>query len=110
MSDLTLLPPELAARSLSTRDIILARADAEAAVAHLAANGRRIESWEGWVRTASGSATRSFVHTGTFALPLDVEGAARQVLEGIAAADARWSRAPELEDATLHFGLVVAAG
>lgn len=108
-SALELLPPDLAARSLSRRDIVLARADADAAIAHLAAAGRRIESWEGWVRMPTGSMTRSIVHSGTFALPMDVAKAAEQAAAGIAAAQARWDARPEYEGAELWYGLTVAA-
>lgn len=106
--DLTLLPPDLAARSRSPAEIVLDGDDALAAVEHVAAAGRRIESWEGWVWFADGGRTRSLAHPGPFALPMDVERAAAVTLEGIRDAMKAWARTPEYPGASLVFGLVVA--
>ena len=107
-SDLALLPPDLASRSRSAHDILLEGEDVERAITHLAAQGRRLETWEGWVWFPDGGRTRSLVYAGPFALPLDVERAAAAAREGIARAMAAWQRAPEYPGAMLTFCLVVA--
>jgi hypothetical protein len=107
-TDLALLPAELAARSRSARDILLDGDDALRAVEHIAAAGRRIETWEGWVWLPDGGRTRSLAHPGPFALPMDADRAAALARDGIAAATAAWARSPEYPGATLAFGLVVA--
>ena len=59
MSDTALLPPDLAQRSLSAREIVLALPDAERAIDHLGKSGRRLEAWAGWVKFPDGSRTTS---------------------------------------------------
>ena len=108
VSDLTLLPRDLAEQSLSTRDILLPLAEAERAIEHLRKSGHRLESWEGWVKFADGTRTKSLRHPGSFVLPMDGARAAVVTLESIRKAQETWSRAPEYPGATLYFGLVVA--
>lgn len=108
VSDIGLLPPELAAHSLSTRDIVLSLADAERAIAHLSATGQRVETWEGWVRFPDGTRTQSLRHPGAFVLPADGARAAAATVDGMRKAQAAWERAPEYPGATLFFHLTVA--
>jgi hypothetical protein len=107
-ADLALLPPELAARSRSRQEIALEGDDAIRAVEHVAAAGRRIESWEGWVWLPDGGRTRSLAHPGPFALPMDPQRAAELTRQGIARSMATWARSPEYPGATLTFSLAVA--
>lgn len=108
MSDLSLLPSDLAEHSLSNREIVLTLPDAERAIEHLQKSGNRLESWEGWVKFADGSRTRSLRHPGSFVLPVDGARAAAVTLENIRKAQETWNRAPEYPGATLYFCLMVA--
>jgi hypothetical protein len=99
-SHLAVLPDELAARSLSKHDVVMRHDDALAALDHLDHAGLRIESWEGWVRLVDGTRTKSLMHQGSFALPLDAS-------ESIVQAQRRWDRAPEYNGGELYFKLTV---
>jgi hypothetical protein len=103
-----LIPSDLAEHSLSTREIILPLPDAERAIEHLGKNGRRLESWEGWVKFPDGSRTHSLRHPGSFVLPTDGGRAAAVTLENIRKAQSVWERAPEYPGALLYFRLTVA--
>jgi len=105
---IALLPPDLASRSLSNREIVLSLADAERAIEHLGKTGRRLEAWEGWVKFADGTRTHSLRHPGSFVLPSDGGRAAAVALENIRKAQAVWDRAPEYPGASLYFCLTVA--
>jgi hypothetical protein len=109
VSNVSFLPPDIAQRSLSTREIVLTLADAERAIDHLGKTGHRLESWEGWVKFADGSRTHSLRHPGSFVLPADGARAAAVTLENIRKAQAVWDRAPEYPGAQLYFCLTVAA-
>jgi hypothetical protein len=109
-SDLALLPPDLAGRSRSPAAIILEADDAVRAIEHLAAAGRRLETWEAWVWLPGGGRTRSLAHPGPFALAADAARAAEVAREGVERASAAWARTPEYPGATLTFELVVAPG
>jgi hypothetical protein len=52
--DLELLPPELAARSISDEEIVLRQAEALRAIDILESKGVLILGWEGWVKTKLG--------------------------------------------------------
>lgn len=104
-ADLAELPPELAAQSIATSRILLPKAAALDALAHLAARGRVIEHWEGWIRLPDGSRVKSLSHQGSFALPRDAQRAAEVARRGIESAQARWDRDPEYPNATLCFAL-----
>jgi hypothetical protein len=106
--DISLLPPDLAERSLSAREIVLGLPDAERAIEHIGKSGRRLESWEGWVKFTDGSRTHSLRHPGSFVLPNDAERAAAVTLESIRKAQSVWDRAPEYPGAALYFCLTVA--
>jgi hypothetical protein len=105
---IALLPPDLAARSLSNSEIVLSLPDAERAIEHLGKTGRRLEAWEGWVKFADGTRTHSLRHPGSFVLPADGARAAAVTLENIRKAQAIWDRAPEYPGASLYFYLTVA--
>lgn len=107
VSNISLLPPELAAHSLSARDIVLTLADAERAIEHLTATGQRIEAWEGWVRFPDGTRTQSLRHAGSFVLPADATRAASATVEGMRKAQTAWDRNPEYPGAVLYFRLSV---
>lgn len=79
------------------------------AIAHAAADGARLESWEGWVKLHDGSRVRSLEHGGTFALPRDAARAAQVASEGLRHAQARFDRDPEYPDSQLYFGLTFAS-
>lgn len=104
-----LLPESLASRSLASGEVILPPDAALEAVEHLTRDGHRIESWEGVLRFADGSRTRSLEHPGVFTLPADPAEAARRARDGIEAAHARWQRAPEHPTAELFIHVVLAA-
>jgi hypothetical protein len=106
-SDLSLLPSELAARSLSTNEIVLRQADVDAAIEHLVASGQRIESWEGVVSFPGGGRAKSLEHAGTFVLPSDPTRSGTAAREQIAQAQARWDRRPEYPGSTLYFRLTI---
>jgi hypothetical protein len=106
-SHLAVLPDELAARSLSKHDVVMRHDDALAALDHLDRAGLRIESWEGWVRLADGTRTKSLMHQGSFALPLDASASVATAREMIVQAQRRWDRAPEYAGGELYFKLVV---
>ena len=108
MSAPSLPPPDLAGRSLSVREIVLTLPDAERAIEHLGKTGRRLESWEGWVKFADGSRTHSLRHPGSFVLPADGTRAAAVTLESIRKAQSIWDRTPEYPGAALYFCLTVA--
>ena len=108
VTHLSLLPQDLAERSLSQREIVLSLADAERAIEHLRKSGHRLESWEGWVKFTDGSRTRSLRHPGSFVLPADGARAATVALENIRKAQETWGRSPEYPGAELYFCLMVA--
>ena len=106
-SNLAVLPDELAARSLSKQDVVMRHDDALAALDHLGRAGLRIESWEGWVRLADGTRTKSLMHQGSFALPLDAAASVTTAREMITQAQQRWDRAPEYPGGALYFKLTI---
>lgn len=108
MNDLSLLPSDLAEHSISTREIVLPLPDVERAIEHLRNSGRRLESWEGWVKFADGTRTRSLRHPGSFVLPIDGARAAAVAVEHIRKAQETWDRSPEYPGAALYFCLTVA--
>ncbi|HEY2375917.1 MAG TPA: hypothetical protein VGH98_08060 [Gemmatimonadaceae bacterium] len=109
VSAISLLPADLANRSLSEREIVLTLADAERAIEHLNKTGQRLEAWEGWVRFTDGTRTHSLRHPGSFVLPNDAARAAEVTLESIRKAQSVWDRAPEYPGAALYFCLTVAS-
>jgi hypothetical protein len=104
---LAMLPAELAARSLSRQEVVLRHEDALAALDHLERAALRVESWEGWVRLADGTRTKSLTHQGTFALPLDATASVRTTRDMIEQAQRRWNRAPEYVGGELYFKITV---
>ena len=102
------LPPELARQSVSSREIVLALDAAVEAVTLLAADGHRLEAWEGRLELPGGTRTHSLEHTGSFALPADAGRAAETAAAGMRRAQARFDRAPEVPGARLFFHLTFA--
>ena len=104
-ADLAALPPDIAKQSISDVTVILPYDAALAAIAQLTQRGRRLESWEGWMRLRDGSRTKSLTHGGTFALSRDPARAAEAATSAIQKAQAYWQRNPEYPGATLYFAL-----
>jgi hypothetical protein len=106
-SNLAVLPDDLAARSLSRHDVVMRHDDALTALDHLGRAGLRIESWEGWVRLADGTRTKSLMHQGSFALPLDASASIATAREMISQAQRRWDRTAEYPGGELYFKLTI---
>jgi hypothetical protein len=109
-ADLAALPPELAKQSISPTTLMLPRDAALAAIAHLTRDGRRLESWEGWVKLRDGTRAKSLMHGGSFALSRDAARAAATAAAAIQKAQVFWDRNPEFPGAQLYFGLTFTAG
>ena len=107
-ADLAALSPELSKQSLSNERIILPQGAALKAIAELTRGGRRIESWEGWVRLRDGTRAKSLSHGGSFALARDPARAAAAATAGIQRAQSAWDRNPEFPDGSLYFALTFA--
>jgi len=86
--------------------IILPHAVALEALRLLSERGRRLESWEGWVKMRDGGRAKSLSHAGSFALPRDAARAADVARAGIERSQARWNRDPEYPGAELYYGLI----
>jgi hypothetical protein len=106
-SGLSLLPNDIAEKSLSKKEIVLPISEAERAVEHLVSSGQQLESWEGWVQFSDGGRTKSLRHPGAFVLPRDRERAGKVTLEGMRKAQEVWNRAPEYPGARLFFCIMV---
>ena len=104
---LSLLPNDIAEKSLSKKEIVLPIDEAERAVEHLVSTGHRLESWEGWVQFNDGGRTKSLRHPGAFVLPSDPARAASVTLEGMRKAQEIWNRAPEYPGAKLFYCIMV---
>ena len=118
VDDLNLLPPRLAAASLSQREIVLTYADALQAIEHLAAGGHAVFCWEGWLRYGDGACGHSARHQGMVEVTRDPHAtfaafaarAAAAVRETMAKSQEEWNREPEVPDAVLYFCLSVELG
>lgn len=108
-SDLSALPADVAAQSLSRAVVIVPLEAALLATTFLTAKGRRIECWEGWVRMRDGGRTRSLAHAGSFALPRDPRRAADTAAAQMKRAADIWQRNPEYPGAELYFALTFGA-
>ena len=108
-ADLAALPPELSKQSLSRAKIILPLDAAIQAIDVLAHNGRRLETWEGWVHMRDGGRARSLTYGGSFALPREARRAAETAAAAMRKAKAAWDRNPEYPGAELWFGLTFGA-
>lgn len=104
-ADLDALPPDLAGESLSVAVILLPLDAAIRAIAHLGDQGRRLESWEGWVKMPDGGRAKSLTHGGSFALPRDSARAAESATAAMKRAQTHWDRNPEYPGAHLYFRL-----
>ena len=108
-ADLAALPPELAKQSISPTTLMLPLAAAVEAIAHLTRQGRRLDSWEGWVKLRDGTRAKSLAHGGSFALSRDPARAAASATEAIKKAQIFWERNPEYPGAELYFALTFGA-
>lgn len=88
--------------------LILPLAAALRVVALGAEQGRRLESWEGWVQLPDGGRAKSLAHGGSFALPREAAAAAQRASDAMRSAQVRWDRDPEYANAKLFFGLTFA--
>ena len=106
--DVSLLPPALADRSLSSQAIILPPHDIPAALDALRAAGRRVTAWEGWIAIPDGGRTRSLAYPGAFVLPTEAEHADAAVREQVAQTVERFARRPEYPGAEFYVALELA--
>jgi hypothetical protein len=106
--DIDWLPAELASQSIAETMLILPLDAALRVVAVGAEQGRRLESWEGWVQLPDGGRAKSLAHSGSFALPRDAAAAAKRASDAMRSAQERWDRDPEYVNAKLFFGLTFA--
>jgi hypothetical protein len=102
------LPPELSKLSISPTVAILPFDAALEAIAYITKHGKRLESWEGWVKLREGGRAKSLTHGGSFALSRDPARAAEVATTAIRKAHEYWQRNPEYPGAELYFGLYVA--
>ncbi len=100
---LALLTPDLAGRAQSAHDLAFVLEDAELAIQQFAAAGKRITAWDCWVLWPSGARARSLAHSGSFALPLDIDRAAEAAAAGMRLVQASWNRSPEYVGTTVYF-------
>jgi len=92
-SMLSLIPEELAAKSISFTEIVLPVEEALLAISHLESAGHRIAGWEGWIRNSAGRVGHGSAPLGTIDLSdLPVSEAARICTESINTDAAAWSR------------------
>jgi hypothetical protein len=92
MSDLSLLPADLVAKSISEDEIVLPLTEALQAIDHLEANGQLILGWEGWIKTADGRVGHGNAPQGTVSLAdRTVKKAAQLCRETILEDKATWS-------------------
>ncbi len=109
-SDLELLPPDLAARSASNREIVLRYEDALRALEHLRGVGVRVLGWEGWLVYPDGRTSHSRRFQGTADLTASAPEKAIEISRAtITGAHIMSSAGPEDPDAELHFCISVAA-
>ncbi len=110
MSDLELLPADLAEKSISDREIVLPMKEALEAIDILEAKGIQILAWEGWIKTKDGCVGHGSAPQGTVSLEdLSVHEAAVLCRITIPEDAAHWQREnPETTDA-LHFCITVRA-
>lgn len=122
INDLELIPAELAAKSLSDCEIVLAYDDVIEAIKHLASNGYFVMSWEGWLKYPDGGITHS-IHQGTKGFrgirgprvdinkPVEqrIQEAALFTQKTIQKSQREWNENPEIDGGTLYFCLSVTA-
>ena len=96
MSDrnvLSLIPEELAAKSISSSEIVLPVEEALIAISFLGSAGHLIAGWEGWIRDSAGRVGHGNAPQGTANLSeLPVNEAAKFCSESIITDSAAWSR------------------
>jgi hypothetical protein len=108
MGALNFIPAELAALSISPREIVLPMEAALVAIDHLEAEGRLILGWEGWVKTADGRVGHGSAPQGTASLEdLSVEGAAELCRRTIREDAAAWYLEHAGTSEALYFCLTV---
>lgn len=114
-NDLQLLPPNLAAQSLSPVEIVLPYKEALQAIEYLTAHGFFVFAWEGWIEYPDGGRSHSAQHQGTVEywgtqgkeVQERLEEAASFARQAIKQSQQRWNDKPEFAGATLHFCLYV---
>ncbi len=90
---LSLIPEELAAKSISLSEIVLPVEEALLAISHLESAGHLIAGWEGWIRDSAGRVGHGNAPLGTKDLSyLPVSKAAKICSESIVTESATWSR------------------
>jgi hypothetical protein len=118
MNDPQLLSADLAAKSLSSIEIVLPYQEALKAVESLTAQGYFTFAWEGWVKIRDGRHGHSSRHQGTHdfwgtkgqPIPVRIQEAASYARQTIEAAQQEFDDKPEFEGATLHFCLTIQSG
>jgi hypothetical protein len=117
IDDPSLLPPRLAAASLSQTEVVLTHADALQAIDHLMAGGHAVFCWEGWLRFSDGRHGHSVRHQGIVEETWDpretvaafAARAGSTVRATIMKAQEEWNQEPEAPNAVLYFCLSVRA-
>ncbi|WP_124448642.1 hypothetical protein [Burkholderia sp. Bp8992] len=108
MSQLEILPPEIARHSISRREIVLPLNAAIAAIDWCAINQIHLLGWEGWIQSADGRVGHGNAPQGTTSLEsLSIPDAADFCRRTIRAAALEWSKTyPETTD-RIHFCITV---
>ncbi|WP_156966087.1 hypothetical protein [Paraburkholderia bannensis] len=110
MQQLQILPPDLARRSISRKEIVLPLEAALAVVDWCVINQIPILGWEGWMQSADGRVGHGNAPQGTASLEgLSLQDAADICRRTIGAAALEWTETyPETTD-RLHFCITVDA-
>jgi len=110
MPQLEILPPDIARRSISRREIVLPLDAAIAAVDWCATNRIHILGWEGWVQSPDGRVGHGNAPQGTTSLEdLSVLDAADFCRQTIRAAALEWTETYPKTTDRLHFCITVEA-
>ena len=107
---LELLPPEIAAQSISQREIVLPLEEALTVVDFMESKGILILGWEGWVKTADGRVGHGSAPQGTVSLEnLSVAEAAEVCRQTMQEDASQWERDNKGSSEKLHFCITVRA-
>ena len=113
--DLNLLTPEVAAASISDREIVLPYELALEAIDMLGTGGYAVVSWEGWLLFQDGSMGHSFQHQGTVGLERYPDESAQEfiarasifVRQTMEQSQLEWNRKPTRANARLYCCLAI---